>query len=158
CDVDKSRRVDGRETVESIYGALEPDGGYKDCAAYNDFREVLARTDVDAVLVATPDHWHTLMAIEAAKAGKDIYCEKPICVTLQEGRRLVEVVRRYGRVFQTGTQYRSIPDIRRVCQFVRDGRLGKVKSVFTLYQPIKGNIAGERFKAYAQIVNAEQCG
>lgn len=156
CDVDKVRREDGRETVESIYGATEPGGDYKGCAAYNDFREVLARPDIDAVVIVTPDHWHSLIAIEAAKAGKDIYCEKPISVTLQEGRRLVEIVRRYGRVFQTGTQYRSIPDIRRVCQFVRDGRLGKVKSVFTLYQPLSNHIAGGRFKPYAETVNAER--
>ena len=103
-------------------------------AAYNDYRELLARSDIDAVVIATPDHWHTLQAIDAAKAGKDIYCEKPVSVTIREGRQLVETVRRYGRVFQTGTQYRSIPKIRAVCEFVRAGGLGKIKSVFTLWQ------------------------
>jgi hypothetical protein len=158
CDVDRARREDGRETVESIYGALERGGGYKGCAAYNDFRELLARPDLDAVVIATPDHWHTLLAIEAAKAGKDVYCEKPVSVTIQEGRRLVEVMRRYGRVFQTGTQYRSIPDIRRVCQFIRAGWLGKVKSVFTLYHPIRGNISGGRCAPYATALSPDQCG
>ena len=95
---------------------------------------MLARSDIDAVVIATPDHWHTPQAIDAAKAGKDIYCEKPVSVTIQEGRRLVATVRRYGRVFQTGTQYRSIPKIRTVCEFVRAGGLGKIKVVFTLWQ------------------------
>lgn len=158
CDVDKTRRDNGREVVEAVYAANEPGGNYKGCAAYNDYRELLARPDIDAVVIVTPDHWHALLAVEAAKAGKDIYCEKPVSITIQEGRRLVETVRRYGRVFQTGTQYRSIPDIRRVCQFIRDGRLGKVKSVFTLYTPIHGNIAGGRFTPYADVVNADRCG
>lgn len=158
CDVDKSRREQGREVADATYAANEPGGNYKGCATYNDYRELLARPDIDAVVIVTPDHWHSLQAIDAAKAGKDIYCEKPVSVTIQESRRVVETVRRYGRVFQTGTQYRSIPDIRRVCQFIRDGRLGKVKAVFTLYHPIHGNIAGERFAPFANVVNADRCG
>ncbi|MBE0542656.1 MAG: Gfo/Idh/MocA family oxidoreductase [Verrucomicrobia bacterium] len=158
CDVDKSRRDRSREIADATYAANEPDGGYKGCAAYNDYRELLARPDIDAVLIATPDHWHSLQAIDAAKAGKDIYCEKPVSMTIQESRKLVEAVRRYGRVFQTGTQYRSIPDIRRVCQFIRDGRLGKVKSVFTLYHNIHGNIAGGRFTPFANVVSPDRCG
>ena len=158
CDVDKTRRDKSREIADAIYASSEPGGSYKGCAAYNDYRELLARPDIDAVVIVTPDHWHSLLSIDAAKAGKDIYCEKPISVTLQESRRLVETVRRYGRVFQTGTQYRSIPDIRRVCQFIRDGRLGKVKSVFTLYHPIQGNIAGGRFAPFADVVNPDRCG
>jgi len=158
CDVDKSRRDKSREIADATYAANESDVSYKGCAAYNDYRELLARPDIDAVLIATPDHWHSLLSIEAAKSGKDIYCEKPVSVTIQEGRRLVEVVRRYGRVFQTGTQYRSIPDIRRVCQFIRDGRLGKVKSVFTLYQNIQGNLVGGRFAPFANVVSPDRCG
>jgi hypothetical protein len=158
CDVDKSRREHGREVAEAVYAANEPGGSYEGCAAYNDYRELLARPDIDAVVIVTPDHWHTLQAIDAAKAGKDIYCEKPVSMTIQEGRRLAETVRRYGRVFQTGTQYRSIPDIRRVCQFIRDGRLGKVKSVFTLYHSIHGNIAGGRFAPFVNVVNPDRCG
>ncbi len=158
CDVDKTRRDEGKEVVEATYAANEPGGNYKGCAAYNDYRELLSRPDIDAVVIATPDHWHTLQSIDTAKAGKDIYCEKPVSVTIGEGRHLVETVRRYGRVFQTGTQYRSIPEIRRVCQFIRDGGLGKVKSVFTLLATINGGVTGERFKACANAVNAEQCG
>ena len=123
CDVDGTRREAAKKSVEDIYGATEATGTYRGCAAYNDYREILARGDIDAVVVVTPDHWHALQSIDAARAGKDIYCEKPVSATLLEGRRLVEAVQRYGRVFQTGTQYRSIPAIRKVCQFIRDGRL-----------------------------------
>lgn len=158
CDVDRLRCKDGQSTVNAFYAANEPSGNYKGCAAYNDYRELLARPDIDAVVIVTPDHWHSLLSIEAAKAGKDIYCEKPVSMTIHEGRRLAETVNRYGRVFQTGTQYRSIPDIRRVCQFIRDGLLGKVKSVFTPYSTIEGNIANERFEFYADVVNAKLCG
>ena len=158
CDVDRTRCEDGRSTVDAIYAANTPGGSYQGCAAYNDYRELLARPDIDAVVIVTPDHWHSLQAIDAAKSGKDVYCEKPVSVTIQEGRRLAETVRRYARVFQTGTQYRSIPDIRRVCQFIRDGRLGKVKSVFTLFTSIEGGINGESFKPYADVVNVQQCG
>jgi hypothetical protein len=158
CDVDRSRRDRSKEIVEAHYAAERTSGTYRGCAAYNDYRELLTRADIDAVLIATPDHWHALQSIDAAKAGKDIYCEKPITMTVQEGQRLVEVVRRYGRVFQTGTQYRSIPTVRRVCQFVRDGGLGRVKSAFTLFTSLAGFIGGERFKPFAQVMNVEVCG
>ena len=158
CDVDRVRCDAGKQTVEEQYAADRASGVYHGCAAYNDYRELLARPDIDAVVIVTPDHWHALQAIEAAKAGKDVYLEKPISMTIQEGRRIVETVRRYGRVFQTGTQYRSIPMIRQVCQLVRDGGLGKVKSVFTLLGNLAGFIGAERFKPYAQVMNAEKCG
>jgi hypothetical protein len=148
CDVDRLRREEARRRVEEIYSTGPAADTYHGCAAYNDYRELLARSDIDAVVIATPDHWHTLQAIDAARAGKDIYCEKPVSVTIKEGRRLVETVRRHGRVFQTGTQYRSIPKIRAVCEFVRAGGLGKIKSVFTLWQNLTG-MAG-RFQPYAQ--------
>ncbi|MDW8308843.1 MAG: Gfo/Idh/MocA family oxidoreductase [Verrucomicrobiales bacterium] len=158
CDVDKTRRDDARDVVEAIYASQQPIGGYKGCAAYNDYRELLARPDIDAVVITTPDHWHALQAMDAARAGKDIYCEKPVSMTLAEGRRLVEVVRRYGRVFQTGTQYRSIPEIRRVCRFIREGGLGRVKAAFTLLQPLDGSLAAERCKPFAATLNPDVCG
>ena len=133
CDVDRERREEGRRLVEEAYATGRGSGVYSGCAACNDYRELLARPDIDAVVIATPDHWHTPLAIQAAQAGKDVYCEKPVSLTIQEGRRLVQTVRRYGRVFQTGTQYRSIPRIRQVCEFVRAGGLGRVKSVFTIW-------------------------
>lgn len=133
CDVDRERRENAKAFAEEAYAAERAKGSYRGCAAINDYRELLARPDIDAVVIATPDHWHSLQAADAARAGKDVYCEKPVSLTIHESRRMVETVRRYGRVFQTGTQYRSITTIRRICQFIRDGGLGKVKSVFTLW-------------------------
>jgi Oxidoreductase family, NAD-binding Rossmann fold/Oxidoreductase family, C-terminal alpha/beta domain len=158
CDVDRTRRETAQTNVNEIYTSTQPDGGYKGCAACNDYREILARADIDAVLIATPDHWHARQSIDAAKAGKDIYCEKPVSVTILEGRQIVQAVRRYGRVFQTGTQYRSIPAVRKVCQFIRDGRLGKIKSVFTNLHPLSNWLRAERFKTYAKVLDLENCG
>ena len=156
CDVDSVRREGAKNVVESAYAAGRASGAYKGCAAYNDYREVLARGDIDAVLIATPDHWHTLISIDAAKAGKDVYCEKPISVTIGEGRLLAETMRRYGRVFQTGTQYRSIPTIRRVVQFVREGGMGPVKQAFALLDPIYGALKDPRFSACWGAIDVEQ--
>jgi len=96
---------------------------------HNDFRELLDREDVDAVIIATPDHWHALPAIYAAQTGKDIYCEKPLSLTIQEGRAMVNAARRYGRVFQVGSQQRSSGNFRRACELVRSGRIGKLHTV-----------------------------
>jgi len=133
CDVDRSRCEEGRRIADETYAAQRASGTYHGCAAYNDYRELLARPDIDAVVIATPDHWHSPMSCHAATAGKDVYCEKPVSLTIAESRKLVEAVRRNGRVFQTGTQYRSIPTIRQVCEFVRRGGLGRVKQVFTVW-------------------------
>jgi len=133
CDADRVRCEEGRRIADETYAAARASGTYRGCTAYNDYRDLLARTDIDAVVIVTPDHWHTLQTIDAAKAGKDVYCEKPVSLTIQEGRELAKAIRRFGRVFQTGTQYRSIPRIRQVCEFVRAGGLGRVKSVFTIW-------------------------
>jgi len=98
-------------------------------ALHTDFRELLDRPDVDAVFIATPDHWHALIAIYAAQAGKDIYCEKPLSLTIAEGRAVADAVRRGGRVFQTGSQQRSSDTFRRACALVRSGRLGRLEAV-----------------------------
>jgi hypothetical protein len=135
CDVDRVRRDDGMRSVAGAYGAQ----GATSVKPYNDYRDLLARPDIDAVLIATPDHWHTPISVDAAKAGKDVYCEKPISMTIAEGRRLVNVMREHARVFQTGTQYRSITTIRNVVRFVRRGGLGKVKHAFTLWSRTEGS-------------------
>jgi hypothetical protein len=140
CDVDQVRREAARERAEAAYAAERASGAYRGCTACNDYRELLARPDLDAVLIATPDHWHTLLAVDAAKAGKDIYCEKPVSLTIREGRRLADVVRTYARVFQTGTQYRSMPTTRRICRFVREGGLGRVKHAFALWSRADGSL------------------
>jgi len=103
----------------------------KSVTKYRDFRELLARDDIDAVLVGTPDHWHAIPSIEAAKVGKDIYCEKPMSLTIREARAMVNAVRRYGVVFQTGSQQRSSygGKFRFACEMVRSGRIGELKYV-----------------------------
>ncbi|MCX8038323.1 MAG: Gfo/Idh/MocA family oxidoreductase [Candidatus Sumerlaeia bacterium] len=150
CDVDRTRCEEGKALVEKKYGAERPTGTYRGCAAYNDYREMLARDDLDAVVIATPDHWHAVQAMDAARAGKDIYCEKPVTLTIGEGRRLVEVVRRYDRVFQTGMQRHSNPVNQKVIEFIRKGGLGKIKAVFTHSTLLGAYLGGARFKPYRQ--------
>ncbi len=133
CDPDRTRRDIALRTAHSATS-----GTGRGCLARNDYRDVLARNDVDAVVIVTPDHWHSIIAADAARAGKDVYCEKPVSLTLAQGRRLADIVRAYGIVFQTGTQYRSGRAIRRVCQLVRSGGLGRVRQVFTLWGRIHG--------------------
>jgi predicted dehydrogenase len=99
------------------------------CKPYPDFRHLLDRRDVNAVLIATPDHWHALHTIRAAEAGKDIYCEKPLSLTIREARAMVDAVRRYARVFQTGSQQRSSQNFRFACEMVRSGRIGKLHTI-----------------------------
>ncbi len=152
CDVDRLRCEQALQRVKDVYGA---DHG---CTMYNDYREMIARKDIDAVVIVTPDHWHTLQTIDAVKAGKDVYCEKPVSLTVRQGRELVKAVHRYGRIFQTGTQYRSIPRIHRVVEFVRTGGLGKVKQVFTLWTSLGGFIGAGRFKPYAEVMNVKKYG
>ncbi len=96
---------------------------------YNDFRELLAREDVDAVLVATPDHWHVLASLAAVRAGKDVYCEKPLSNTVAEGRALVGAVEQHGAIFQHGTQLRSLRATRQACELVRNGRIGELQRI-----------------------------
>ncbi|MEX2380839.1 MAG: Gfo/Idh/MocA family oxidoreductase [Opitutales bacterium] len=129
CDVDANHREQSKNRAEQHYGDATRSGRYQGVGAYNDFRDLIARDDVDAVLIATPDNWHGLMTIAAAKAGKDIYCEKPLALTIGEGRAAVEAVRRYGRVFQTGSQERSGSSCRFACELVRNGRLGKLHTI-----------------------------
>ncbi len=138
CDVDRRRREAQRDRVEKMYATRKASGQYKGCAAYNDFRELVARDDVDAVLVATPDHWHALTSIAAMKSGKDVYCEKPHSLTIGEGRAVCEAAARYGRVFQTGSQERSGRG-RHGCELVLNGRIGKVHTIRT-YLPCGGKL------------------
>ncbi len=122
-------REPARRLAERHYGQEKRAGVYSGCAAYKDFRKLLDRDDIDVVVVCTPDHWHVPISIAAAKAGKDIYCEKPLTLTIAEGRALSNVVNRYGRVFQTGTQHRSEGIVRRACELVRNRRIGKLKRI-----------------------------
>jgi hypothetical protein len=132
CDVWRDRRERACKRVNDHYTEVYGATGYKSCQAYNDFRQVLDRSDIDAVLIASPAHWHATMAVMAAQAGKDIYCEKPTSVTIRESQGVLAAVRRYGRVFQAGTQQRSEYDgkFRRACEFVRSGRIGQLKEIY----------------------------
>ncbi|MBN1508760.1 MAG: Gfo/Idh/MocA family oxidoreductase [Sedimentisphaerales bacterium] len=129
CDLDSRRATIAQKRVESTYAKRSPGGDYKGCAVYGDFRELCARNDIDAVQIATPDHWHTLPALEAARTGKDIFLQKPLTLTVQEGRILSDTVRRYGRVFQVGSQQRSDKEFHTACELVRNGRVGKLHTI-----------------------------
>jgi len=122
CDVNANHRNRGVGIVNKHYGN-------NNCAAYNDFRELTARSDIDAVLVATPDHWHVLTSIAAVKAGMDVYCEKPLSLTIRQAREMADTAKRYGRIFQTGTQQRSWREFRVACELVRNGYIGGIKSI-----------------------------
>jgi predicted dehydrogenase len=128
CDVDKLKLERAGRMTEEHY-ASRNGGSYKGCAATGDFREVLARNDIDAVVIATPDHWHAIAVIESAKAGKDIYCEKPLSQTIAEAREMVNTVRRYDRVFQTGSMQRSDWHFRFGCELVRNGHIGELQHI-----------------------------
>jgi predicted dehydrogenase len=130
----------GQKGVE-VVAACDVDAGHlakaveefgKDCKGYKDFRELLDRKDIDAVTIGTPDHWHVLIALDALRKGKDVYCEKPLTLTIEEGKALVKVAKETGRVFQVGTQQRSDAIFRLACELVRNGRLGKLQRVETL--------------------------
>ncbi|HCF93964.1 MAG TPA: oxidoreductase [Verrucomicrobia bacterium] len=129
CDVRKGVRDSQGDHVENHYAQQQESGTYKGCDRYSDFREVLARDDIDAVHVATPDHWHAIIANWAMKRGKDVYCQKPLTLTIREAWTLVETARRYGRVLQTGSQQRSSHEFWLACSLVRNGRIGEVKQV-----------------------------
>ncbi len=123
-----------RKVVEQYYADRNKTGTYRGCDTYNDFREVLARRDVDVVAIVVPDQWHATMTILAARAGKDIYCEKPLSLTVSEGRAMVNAVRRHGVVLQTGSHHRSAARTRHMCELIRNGRVGKVRRI-TTYVP-----------------------
>ena len=122
-------REPAKRKVEDKYAADKKSGAYKGCDTYEDFRELLDRKDIDVVIVSTPDHWHAIPVVMAAKAHKDIYCQKPLSLTIAEGRAMSDAVKKHKRVFQTGSQQRSDSNFRRACELVRNGRIGKVHTV-----------------------------
>jgi predicted dehydrogenase len=120
CDVDSERLAKAMKRTE---------GAGRKCEGYGDYRKLLERSDVDAVVISTPDHWHALPTIHACQAGKDVYCEKPLTLTILEGRRMVEAARENKRIVQTGSQQRSASNFRLACELVRNGKIGKLKQV-----------------------------
>ncbi len=129
CDVDANRREDGRQRVDTHYAKQTDSGSGKGCMVFEDFRELLARPDIDAVVIATPDHWHAVITIAAAEAGKDIYCEKPLSKSVHESRAMVRAVRRHHRILQVGSMQRSMREFRVACELIRNGTLGKIDRV-----------------------------
>ncbi len=128
-------REPAKQLVEKSYAERRRAGAFRGCDAYADFRDVLARPDVDAVVIVAPDHWHAVMTVMAARAGKDIYCEKPMSYTVEEGRLMIEAVRRHGVVLQTGSHQRSRALTRFGCELVRNGRIGQLKKIETTIGP-----------------------
>jgi predicted dehydrogenase len=123
CDVDKVKLNRALEDVKEYYGELA------ECTCYSDFRELLARQDIDGVVIASPEHWHGVMTVEACKSGKDVYCEKPLALSVTEARRMVTAAKRSGCIFQTGSMQRSDWKFRTACELVRNGYIGQVKNV-----------------------------
>lgn len=123
CDVDAKHRENARRQVEALLGSRGVD-------ATGDFREVLARDDLDAVIIASPDHWHAPMAMAAMQAGKAAYVEKPLSLTIEEGRILADAARRYRSILQVGSQQRSDEKFLLACELVRNGRIGELKNVW----------------------------
>ncbi|MHB8901744.1 MAG: Gfo/Idh/MocA family protein [Thermoguttaceae bacterium] len=121
CDVDRTRMNQAKQEIDKKYGNT-------DCATTQDFRDVLARDDIDTVMISTPDHWHVLISVLAIRAGKDVQCEKPT-LTIDEGKILVKTVRQHNKVFQTSTEDRSLPMYHRMAELVRNGRIGKLQRI-----------------------------
>lgn len=123
CDVDRQHAEEAQRIVKEKQG--------RDVEAFEDYRKVLDRKDIDVVTIVTPDHWHTKIAIEALQSGKDVYCEKPLTLTIDEGKQIVKVMKQTGRVFQVGTQQRSEMELRflKALALVKEGRLGTIQKV-----------------------------
>ena len=128
CDVDSWRLGNGMKQVNDYYSGLKG-FTYKGCDSYSDFREVLARKDIDAVMIATPDHWHVPMAIEASRAGKHISLEKPISTCIEHGRHLVKALKKSGVITRNDSEFRTLPKFARAVELVRNGRIGKIQRI-----------------------------
>lgn len=129
CDVYQPKVDSFIKQVNTFYASQAGQATYKGCSGYADFRELLGQKDIDAVVIATPDFWHAAMVVRAAKAGKDIYSEKPLSLTVKEGRAMVDAVKKYNRVFQTGSMQRSMPEFRQAVELIRNGYLGNLQTI-----------------------------
>jgi len=130
CDLDQKRAEEGKKIVEEAYAKRTASGEYSGCDIIHDFRELIGRADIDFVSIAVPDHWHAIPAITAANAGKDIYAEKPLALTIRQGRAMCDAVKRNKTVWQTGSWQRSEKNFHDACELVRNGRIGKVHTVY----------------------------
>ena len=148
CEVDRNRLRRARERVNQKYSSAGRK--FDGCEAYDDFRMVLQRKDIDAVCIATPDHWHATPLIEACKSGKDVYCEKPLTLTIAEAKRCIDAARKHGRIVQTGSQQRSnvFGPFREAVDIIRSGRLGKISRVTVGVgdPPVRCDLPGEEME------------
>ncbi|WP_026904403.1 Gfo/Idh/MocA family protein [Pedobacter glucosidilyticus] len=117
------------QEINKFYAEKKGTTQYKGCDVYEDYEEILQRKDIDAVVIITPDHWHAVQAVAAAKASKDIYCEKPLSLTIEEGRAMVNATRKYNRVFQTGSMQRSWDEFRQAVALIRGGYIGELENI-----------------------------
>jgi predicted dehydrogenase len=131
CDVDKGKRENAKRTAEKTYADKAAGGAYRGCEAYLEYEQLCARPDVDAVFVVTPDHWHAICSLAAIRAAKDVYCQKPMTLTIREGRLMSDACKQYGTIFQVGSQQRSERAFRKACEIVRNGWIGKVHTIYT---------------------------
>jgi predicted dehydrogenase len=129
CDLDSKRLALGKQYIDNFY-VKKGQTGYSSTKIYEHYEELIADKDIDAVIIATPDHWHVLPAITAARAGKHVYMEKPASLCISEGRRLSDEVHRAKIVFQVGSQQRSMPQFKKACELVRNGRIGKLHTIY----------------------------
>lgn len=134
CDVDSWRLKKAQQQVNDHY-TKQKGTSYKGCAAYSDFREVLRQKDIDAVMIATPDHWHVPVAIEAARAGKHISLEKPISTCIEHGRQLVKAIKKYNVITRNDSEFRTLPKFSRAIELIRNGRIGKMQRIFVAVPP-----------------------
>src|SRR5688500_694766 len=129
CDVYQLKLQNFITKADAFYAAKSGQTGLKGIKPFEDFRALLAEKDINAVVIVSPDHWHAVHAIRAAEAGKDIYCEKPLSLTIKEGRAMVRAARKHNRVFQTGSMQRSWPEFRQTAELIRNGYIGEIQSV-----------------------------
>ena len=150
CDVDQQKLNWFKTSVEDYYGSKTGKSSFTGCQVFTRYEELLARPELDAVVIATPDHWHAIMAIESMKAGKDVYCEKPMAHTIEEGRAMVKASMIYERVFQTGSQQRSSGNFRQACELVRNNYLGEINKILVQVgdPAVKCNLKGEAIPGY----------
>jgi predicted dehydrogenase len=135
CDAQQTRRQNAKNRLESIYSQRRPGGAYRGIDMIADFRQLLARQDIDGVYIATPDHWHVSMALAALKAGKHVHCEKPLGVSVQQDLAAMKAGRQLKKVFQYGAEGRSTPDARKGIELVLNGRIGKVTKIYVVSPP-----------------------
>lgn len=131
CDVYRERREQALNQAERAYSARKAGGDYRGCEAYNEYEKIMERKDIDAVFIVTPDHWHAMMSIAAMKSGKDVYVQKPMTLTIREGRIMAEVEKQTGAILQVGSQQRSERAFRKAAEIVRNGWIGKVHTIYT---------------------------